>query len=198
MLRMGKALRLPESGYAAQTYRELEIPIVGAIEAPGTVDGGDCLWLDESTLAVGRGYRTNREGIRQLRAIMAGIGVEVLSFDLPHGNGPDECLHLMSLISPVAENLAVVYPPMMAVAFVELLRERGWRFVEVPTEEMASLGCNVLALAPGVCLLNAGNPVVSAKLRAEGCEVLTYEGSEISVNREGGPTCLTRPILRAV
>jgi len=196
LLRMGKELRRDETAFHARTYGELGIPILGEIFAPGMVEGGDTLWIDDKTLAVGRGYRTNSEGIRQLSIILGEIGVEVLAFDLPHWHGEAECMHLMSMISPVAGDLAVVYPPLMAVAFVELLRDRHWRFVEVPDEEFDSMGCNVLALAPGKALMVDGNPITKSRLEADGVEVLTYEGSEISLNRQGGPTCLTRPILR--
>lgn len=196
LLRVGKELRRDETAFHAKTYGELGIPILGEIVEPGTVEGGDTLWLDERTLAVGRGYRTNAEGIRQLSIILSEIGVEVLVYDLPHWHGEAECMHLMSLISPVAADLAVVYPTLMAVAFVEELRGRGWRFVEVPDAEFDSMGTNVLALAPGRVLMLAGNPITKQRLEADGVEVLTYDGSEISANRQGGPTCLTRPILR--
>lgn len=196
LLRPGKALRLPEVALHERTYLELGIPIAGRIEAPGTVEGGDTLWLDERTLAVGRGYRTNGAGIRQLRAILAPLGIEVLAFDLPHWRGPGECLHLMSFISPVAERLAVAYPPLMAVPFVEELLGRGWAFIEVPDEEFESHGCNVLALAPMRVLVCDGNPVTRARLEDAGVSVVAYSGDEISHNRAGGPTCLTRPLLR--
>ena len=196
ILRMGKEARRDEPALHAATYRDLGIPILGAIEVPGTVEGGDTLWLDERTLAVGRGYRTNEAGIQQLRSIMAPLGVDVLAFDLPHWHGPGECLHLMSLISPLADRLAVIYPPLMAVAFVQELHDRGWRLVEVPDEEFATMGCNVLTLAPGRCLMLDGNPGTRQRLEAAGCQVLTYVGAEISLNRAGGPTCLTRPVWR--
>lgn len=196
LLRPGKALRLPEVALAEQTYAQLGIPIAGRIEAPGTVEGGDTLWLDERTLAVGRGYRTNDEGIRQLRAILEPHRVEVLTVDLPHWHGPEECLHLMSFISPVAERRAVVYLPLMAVSFVEELQRRGWQFIEVPDEEFNRHGCNVLALAPNQVLVCDGAPVTRGRLEAAGCTVTAYMGDEISHNRAGGPTCLTRPILR--
>ena len=198
LLRPGKALRLPEVAATEATYREMGIPIAGRIEAPGTVEGGDTLWLDERTLAVGRGYRTNDEGIRQLREILAPQGVEVLVVDLPHWHGPEECLHLMSFISPVAEKTAVVYLPLMSVPFVQELQRRGWDFIEVPDEEFDRHGCNVLALAPGKVLVCDGAPVTRQRLIERGCEVLVYQGDEISHNRAGGPTCLTRPILRAM
>jgi N-dimethylarginine dimethylaminohydrolase len=197
LLRPGKELRLAEVDLAERTYAELGIPIVGRIEAPGTVEGGDTLWLDERTLAVGRGYRTNSEGIRQLAALLAPYGIGTITVDLPHWRGPDECLHLMSFISPVAERLAVVYLPLMSVPFVQELQHRGWSFIGVPDEEFETHGCNVLALAPMRVLVCEGSPITRDRLRAAGCEVATYVGSELSHNRAGGPTCLTRPILRA-
>jgi N-dimethylarginine dimethylaminohydrolase len=196
LLRPGKTLRLPEVALAERAYAELGIPILGRIEAPGTVEGGDTVWLDERTLAVGRGYRTNDEGIRQLRSILDGIGVAVLTVDLPHWRGPGECLHLMSFISPIAERVAVVYLPLMSVPFVQELERRGWSFIEVPDEEFDTHGCNVLTLAPLRALVCDGNPVTRGRLEAAGCEVIAYTGDEISHNRAGGPTCLTRPILR--
>jgi dimethylargininase len=196
LLRPGKELRLPEVELAERTYAELGIPIFGRIEAPGTVEGGDTLWLDERTLAVGRGYRTNDEGIRQLRALLAPHGIDVMTVDLPHWRGPDECLHLMSFISPVAERLAVVYLPLMSVPFVQELQRRGWSFIEVPDEEFETHGCNVLALAPLRVLVCDGSSVTRSRLGAAGCEILVYTGDELSHNRAGGPTCLTRPILR--
>lgn len=197
LLRPGKKLRLSEVRFAEDTYARLGVPILGKIEAPGTVEGGDTMWLNEETLAVGRGYRTNAEGIRQLSEILGGIGVTVLAFDLPHFNGPAECLHLLSLISPVAENLAVVYPPLMAVSFIETLREYGWNLIDIAEEEFATQASNVLAIAPGQLIMLDGNPVTRKRLEFWGCEVEIYAGEEISFNRFGGPTCLTRPILRA-
>lgn len=196
LCRMGKPLREPEVDLAEQTMGELGIPIAGRITDPGRVEGGDCLWVDEHTLAVGRGYRTNLEGICQLAEILGEQDVEVLSYDLPHWNGPGECLHLLSLISMVDDDLAVVYRPLMAVAFVQMLEERGIQLVDIPEDEFVSQGCNVLALGPRKCLLLRENVGTAERLRAAGCEVLLYKGDEISHNRTGGPTCLTRPLLR--
>lgn len=197
LLRMGKAVRADEPAFHARTYADLGIPILGEIEAPGSVEGGDTLWLDEHTLAVGRGYRTNDAGIAQLQSLLEPLGVTVLPYDLPYWHGPRACLHLMSLISPVGPSAAVVHMPLMAVSFVEELCRRDWQLIEVPPDEFDSMGSNVLALGPMKCLVLAGNPGTRQRLEAAGCEVITYEGSEISLNREGGPTCLTRPILRA-
>jgi dimethylargininase len=196
LMRMGKELRRVEATFHADTYADLGIPIIGSIKDPGMVEGGDVLWLDDRTLAVGRGYRTNQEGIRQLRNIVRELDIDVLAYDLPHWHGVGECMHLMSMLSPVASDLAVVYLPLMAVALVEELKERAWRIVEVPDEEFDSMGCNVLALAPGRCLMIEGNPETRRRLEKAGCEVLTYQGDEISLNRGGGPTCLTRPLWR--
>ena len=146
---------------------------------------------------MGQGFRTNAEGLRQLRVILSGIGVEVLPVELPYFTGPAACLHLLSLISLVDHDLAVIYPPLLAVPFWKTLRDRCVRLVEVPAEEFPSMGPNVLALAPGRCLMLEGNPVTRRRLEEAGCEVLTYKGREISLKAEGGPTCLTRPVWRA-
>ncbi len=147
-------------------------------------------------MAVGRGYRTNSEGIEQLSAILAPMGVKVITVDLPHWHGPDECLHLLSLISLLDRDLAVVYLPLLSVEFVKYLHAKKIQLVEIPDEEFASQGCNVLALEPRRCLMLEENVESIRRLRAAGCEVLTYQGKEISHNRSGGPTCLTRPLLR--
>lgn len=196
LLRPGKPQRVDEVAFHAKTYAEIGIPILGAIEAPGTVEGGDTLWIDDTTLAVGRGYRTNREGIRQLQAIVEPLGVEVVSYDLAHYHGPGECLHLMSFISPVDYRLAVVYVPLMPVQLVEDLQARGWRFIEVPDEEFEPMACNVLAVGPRDVITMDGNPVTRERMEAAGCRVRVYPGQEISFNRAGGPTCLSRPLWR--
>ena len=199
ILRMGKHERREEPALAEQLYRSLGVPVIGRIEDPGTVEGGDTMWLDDATLAVGVGYRTNMAGIRQLERIFADarLGIEIVPVPLPHWNGPDECLHLLSLISPVLGDLAIGYPKLMPVPFVQLLVDRGWRLVEIPDDEFASQGCNVLTIRPGLVVMLEPNPVSRERLAAEGVEVLTYAGEEISHNRAGGPTCLTRPIWRS-
>jgi N-dimethylarginine dimethylaminohydrolase len=196
LTRMGKQLREAEVDLAARTLDELGIPVIGRITAPGKVEGGDTCWIDERTLAVGRGYRTNAEGILQLHDLLAPRGVAVIGFDLPYWHGPSECLHLLSLISMLDHDLAVVYLPLLPTAMVELLEKHGVRLVSIPDEEFASQGCNVLALGPRRCVLLKENVVTAERLRAAGCEVITFSGDEISHNRTGGPTCLTRPILR--
>lgn len=196
LTQMGKPLREAEVALAARTLGEIGIPVVGRIAAPGKVEGGDTCWIDERTLAVGRGYRTNSEGILQLHDLLAPRGVAVIGYDLPHWHGPSECLHLLSLISMLDRDLAVVYLPLLPTAMVELLTERNIRLVPIPDEEFVSQGCNVLALGPRRCVLLKENVVTIERLRAAGCEVITYSGDEISHNRTGGPTCLTRPLLR--
>ena len=196
LCRMGKPLREREVEVMAATLGDLGIPIPGRIVGPGTVEGGDCCWLDPRTLLVAHGYRTNGEGIRQLTAILEPLGVRVLMMPLPHWHGPDECLHMLSLISPLDERLAVVYRPLLSVPILGELAARGYELIDIPEAEFATQGCNVLALGPRRCLMLRDNVETIARLRAAGCEVVTYVGDEISHNRSGGPTCLTRPLWR--
>lgn len=196
LLRPAKALRLGELRLAEHVLEQLAIPIVARITGPGTVEGGDCCWLDEHTLAVGRSYRTNMEGIQQLAAMLVQQEVDVVWFDLPHWHGRGEVLHLLSLISPVDARMAVVYLPLLPVRLAELLEERSYELIEVPDDEFPTQGANVLALAPRRCVLLRENVVTAQRLRAAGCDVITFAGEEISHNRTGGPTCLTRPLLR--
>ena len=197
VLKMGKALRRGEETALAARLEALGVPIAFRLEGDATAEGGDLMWLDEKTLVAGHGFRTNALGIEQLRAGLASLGVEILAFDLPYFTGPLACLHLMSFVSLLDRDLAVIFPPLAPVAFWQLLEERGVRLVEVPEEEFTSMGSNVLALAPRRCLMLEGNPRTQRRLEAAGCEVLTYRGREISLKTEGGPTCLTRAILRA-
>jgi N-dimethylarginine dimethylaminohydrolase len=196
LCRMGKRLRANEPSSQEAAFKRLGIPIVGAIAEPGCLEGGDVVWLDDRTVAVGRGYRTNDEGIRQFRALLATSIDELIVVPLPHWRGPGDVLHLMSLISPVDDNLAVVYSPLLPVPFRERLVERDFTFVEVPEDEFDSMGTNVLALAPRRCLMLTGNPRTRAALERAGAEVTDYKGDEISVKGAGGPTCLTRPLAR--
>lgn len=196
ILRMGKELRQGEEAAMARRFAELDIPIVATLSGTALAEGGDLLWLDEETLAVGLGFRTNAEGFRQLTEALAPHGIRTLPVELPYYQGPIACLHLLSLISIVDERVAVVYPPLMAVPFYQELQRRDFRLIEVPEAEFLTMGPNVLALAPGQCLMLEGNPVTKQGLEAAGCEVLTYRGNEISLKAEGGATCLTRPILR--
>lgn len=194
---MGKPARIGEPLAQAKSYKAAGLVILGQIQAPGTLEGGDVAWLDEHTLAVGHTYRTNEEGIRQLTALLSPHGVTVLPVALPHYKGPGDVFHLMSILSPVDKDLAVVYSPLLPIVFRNWLLDRGYTLVEVPDEEFDTMGCNVLALAPRECLMVAGNPQTQNALLAAGCIVHPYAGSEISVKGGGGPTCLTRPLLRA-
>jgi len=196
LCRMGKRARETEPDAQARAYAALGLEICGRIEPPGLLEGGDVVWLDARTLVVGRGYRTNSDGIRQLRALLGG-DVEVVEVPLPHWRGESDVMHLMSLLSPVDRDLAVVYSPLLPVPFRQLLLERGLELVEVCDEEFESMACNVLALAPRRCVMLAGNPRTRAALEQAGAEVVEYSGTEISVKGAGGPTCLTRPLTRA-
>ena len=192
-LRSGKPTRRGEEAIVGCWLAARGVPTAGRIEAPGTVDGGDTFWLRPDLFCVGRTLRTNGEGVRQLAPL---VGGDVRVFDVPYWRGDAELIHLLSVISPVADDLAVVYLPLLPVGLWELLGELGIRTIAVPDEEFATLGCNVLAVRPGVCVVAAGNPVTRRALEAVGCEVHPYPALEIGINGSGGPTCLTRPILR--
>jgi N-dimethylarginine dimethylaminohydrolase len=193
---MGKPQRTGEPGAQASAFAEWGIPVVGRIEPPGRLEGGDLVWLGPRTVAVGRGYRTNDEGIEQLRRLLGDAIDELIVVPLPHWRGPGDVFHLMSILSPVAHDLAVVYSPLMPVPFRDRLLARGLELVEVPDEEFDSMGANVLALAPRHVLMLAGNPRTRARLERAGVQVLEYVGQEISLKGGGGPTCLTRPLVR--
>jgi dimethylargininase len=197
VLSMGKGRRRGEEEPLARTLQDCGVPIYGRLEGDARVEGGDTLWLDHDTLAVGRGFRTNAEGVRQLRVLLEPLGVEVLDYDLPYFTGPDACLHLLSLISPVDVDLAVAYPPLMPTAFWAELARRGVRLLEVPEEEFVrTQATNVLAVAPRRCIMLDGSPVTRELLEMADCEVVTFPGPPLSFKAEGGPTCLTRPVLR--
>tara|TARA_R110000796_G_scaffold77584_1_gene173088 strand:- start:29928 stop:30803 length:876 start_codon:yes stop_codon:yes gene_type:complete len=195
---MGKAGRVNEPMSHREAYEAAGIKIFGQIEGPGTLEGGDVAWLDEKTLAVGNTYRTNPEGIRQLKALLEPKGIEVLTVDLPHYKGPSDVFHLMSILSPVDKDLTVIYSPLMPISFRQELIRRGFEFIEVPEDEFDSMGCNVLAISPRNCLMVDGNPSTEEQLKAAGCRVTTYQGDEISYKGGGGPTCLTRPMMREI
>jgi dimethylargininase len=195
LLRPGKPGRRDETAAAEVDLAAAGIPIRARMSEPATAECGDMFWLDGRTLVVGVGYRTNPAGVEQLRAFL-GDEVEIAVFDLPHFRGPDECLHLMSFVSPLAPDLAVAYLPMMPVRLLRLLRDRGVGLVEVPADEFESMGPNVLALAPRRALAIDGNPETCRRMEAAGVEVRTYAGREISRKGAGGPTCLTKPLAR--
>ena len=198
LCQMGKPQRAGEP-VAQETYlRSLGVPVLGSIQPPGRLEGGDVVWLGPRTLAVGRGYRTNADGIRQLQRLLGDTVDEVIAVALPHWRGPGDVFHLMSIISPIDRDLAVVYSPLMSIPFRERLLEDGMTLIEVPDEEFDSLGANVLALGPRRCVMVAGNPQTRARLERAGVDVLEYEGREISLKGGGGPTCLTRPLGRDV
>ena len=196
VLSLGKTLREGEEQPLARALEALDVPILGRLTGDARADGGDLLWLGPKTLVAGQGFRTNRQGAEQLRELLAPMGVEVLTAELPYFMGPNACLHLLSLISIVDDDLAVVYPPLFPVPLWKLLQERGFRTVEVPESEFMTMAPNVLATAPGRCVMIEGNPITQERLTAAGCDVRTYRGYELSLKAEGGPTCLTRPVLR--
>ena len=192
--RMGKTARRGEPAAQRDFFASLGLGIVGAVEAPGTLEGGDATWLDRRTLAVGHGYRTNEAGIEQLRDFLGDWIDELIVVPLPHHRGPGDVFHLMSIVSPLDHDLALVYSPLMPVPFRHALLDRGFELVEVPDEEFDSLGCNSLALAPRTCLLASGNSRTRARLERAGVDVIEFSASEISIKGGGGPTCLTRPL----
>ena len=196
LCRMGKTAREAEPTAHGEVYESLGIPVLGAIDGDGRVEGGDVAWLDDRTLVAGLGYRTNAAGIEQLRALLADRIDELVVLPLPHWRGPGDVFHLMSMFSPLDRSVALVYSPLMPVPFRSTLLERGFVLVEVPDDEFDSMGCNALALKPGQCVLVEGNPVTRRRVERAGVEVIEYSGIEISGRGSGGPTCLTRPIVR--
>lgn len=199
ILSMGKALRRSEPSLHEQAYERMGVPILGRIQDPGQVEGGDCVWVDERTLAVGRGVRTNQDGIQQLSNLLTPKGIAVYGFDLPLWHGEEACLHLMSVISPLADDLALVYAPLLPAAFYQMLRARGITLVEGDAGEFAAsngLSLNVLPTAPRQVIAVAGFPRTAAAMEAAGCAVATFEADALCIACEGGPTCLTRPVLR--
>jgi N-dimethylarginine dimethylaminohydrolase len=195
-LNPGKTNRVPEAKHHRDFLRENGTPTLGEITSPGIAEAGDIVWLDARTLLVGLGYRTNRQGIEQMRTLLHPHGVEVIAAPLPYGPGPSACLHLMSLISLLDETTAIVDLAWLAVETVELLRARGCRFIEIDYAERDTLACNVLSLGENRLVAIDANEKTNQRLRDAGFEVFTFPGSEICINGSGGPTCLTRPLLR--
>ncbi|MCH7934191.1 MAG: hypothetical protein IIC36_09415 [Gemmatimonadetes bacterium] len=193
---MGKPARRAEPAAQGAQFRAWGIPILGEIGGLGRLEGGDVAWLDERTVAVGRGYRTNDEGIRQFRALLSDAIDDLIVVPLPHWRGPHDVFHLMSIFSPLDRDLALVYSPLIPVSFREALLERGFGLVEVADEEFETMAANALAVAPRQCLLVEGNPRTRARLEEAGVQVTEYRGGEISLKGGGGPTCLTRPLER--
>ncbi|MGG3467603.1 arginine deiminase family protein [Neobacillus pocheonensis] len=196
ILKSGKKLRQSEAAVYKNFLIEKKIPILGELTGEAVADGGDLVWLDDRTLLIGRGYRTNDEAIEQIKEMTKDLVEECIVVQLPHDQGEDECLHLMSFISIVDDNLAVVYSRLMPVFLRQLLIKRGYQLIEVPDEEYHKLGCNVLALAPRVCVMVFGSSSTKEKLEEAGATVYEYEGNEISYLGTGGPTCLTCPVIR--
>ena len=194
LLLPGKEGRRREPEATVATLEGAGVPVVGRVELPATVEGGDTVWLDEQTLLVGIGYRTNPAALDALGAAFP--GVEVIAFDLPHWNGAGEVMHLMSFLSPLDRDLALVYTRIAPTRLMWLLAERGIRVVEVPDEEFETQGPNVLALGPRRALALEGNDETRRRMERAGVDVVTYRGDEISRKGDGGPTCLTRPLLR--
>jgi N-dimethylarginine dimethylaminohydrolase len=197
VFQMAKPVRQDEPGHLGTALEAAGVPVVARLGGAARADGGDFVWLDPQTMIVGRSYRTNAAGVAQMRPILAAEQVTVLSVDLPHDLGPGHVLHLMSFLSPVAADLAVVFPPLAPVALMETLADRGVKVVAVDAGEYAAMACNVLAVRPRQVIMLEGNPVTRRALERHGCEVHCYAGSEISLKGDGGPTCLTQPLLRA-
>jgi N-dimethylarginine dimethylaminohydrolase len=197
LLRMAKPIRSDEPNHFRRTLEGIGVPILGELTAPGFADGGDKVWLDEKTILIGHSYRTNQEGIEQIRKLLAPFGVEVFSFDLPHYEGPGAVLHLMSVLSPISYDKAVVYEPLAPVRLLEFLKSRGITWFTVSEKEMLTQGSNILAVAPGVVVLAAGNPEIEKKLREAGISVHLFAGENVAVKGDGGPTCLTAPLIRS-
>jgi N-dimethylarginine dimethylaminohydrolase len=195
---MGKPARKNEPTAERNAFENHKIKILGEITHPGTLEGGDVAWIDQHTLAVGHTYRTNWEGIRQLKHLVEPHGIKVWVAEMPHYKGPSDVFHLMSVLSPVDKNLAVVYSSLMPISFRNGLLDHEFSFVEVPDAEWDSMGCNVLAIAPREVVMVKGNPITKQRLLDAGCKVHEYEGQEISVKGGGGPTCLTRPLERFI
>lgn len=195
---MGKPARESEPMALKAYCLDHHIPVLGEITAPGTLEGGDLAWVREDCLAVSHGYRTNPDGILQLRALLQPFDIQIIEVDLPHYKGPADVFHLMSIFSPVDRDLALVYSPLMPVRFRNYLLDLDYHLIEVPDSEFETMGCNVLALAPRTCVMVSGNPHTANALRHAGCTVFEYEGQEISLKGGGGPTCLTRPLKRSM
>ncbi|MCI0416321.1 arginine deiminase family protein [bacterium] len=192
----GKVSRRGEGSALEDAFCKWDIPILGRIEGEATAEGGDLVWLDQHTLIAGRGFRTNSAGIEALRKLLKPLGAEVLDFDLPYWNGPGEVLHLMSFLSLIDSDLAVVYRRLMPAVLFEFLESRKIQMIDVPEKEYDSLGCNILTIAPRRVLMIRDNAITSTRLKEAGCEVLEFDGQEIGYKGSGGPTCLTRPVLR--
>ena len=193
---MGKKNRISEIENVKIFLKNNEIPIIGEISAPGKLEGGDIVWIDKYNIAIGIGYRSNIEGAKQLGEILSGCVKNIIPVPLPHWNGPNDCLHLMSNLSPIDSNLFLVFSKLLPVQFIQYLKENKIELIEVPFKEYETMACNVLAIAPREVIMLEGNPITKNLLENENVIVHTYKGSEISLKGAGGPTCLTKPFLR--
>ena len=193
---MGKKSRKNEPKALKGFLSDNNISVIGEIKYPGIIEGGDIIWITNRTIAVGEGYRTNKEGIRQLKEILGDEIDDLIRVPLPHWLGPESCLHLMSNVSPIDHNLYLIYPKLLPVKFIKYLKSLNIKLINVPDKEYESMACNVLSLAPKKCIMMSGNPITKKLLESNNVEVFTYDGSEISLKGAGGPTCLTRPIYR--
>jgi N-dimethylarginine dimethylaminohydrolase len=196
LLQMGKRVRQPEPAQIRKDLERIGVPILGELTGSAIADGGDKVWLDAKTLLIGHGYRTNGEGIAQIRKMLAPYGVEVHAFDLPHFQGPDAVLHLMSVLSPISQDKAVVYEPLAPIRLLEFLKSRNITWLTVNDTEVHTQGANILTVEPNVVVLAAGNPEIEGKLRKSGVTVHIFNGANVAVKGDGGPTCLTAPLLR--
>jgi len=196
LLQMGKRVRRPEPAQIRQDLERIGVPILGELTGSAIADGGDKVWVDAKTLLIGHGYRTNSQGIEQIKNLLAPFGVDVFSFDLPHFQGPDAVLHLMSVLSPISRSRAVVYEPLAPVRLLEFLKSRDISWLTVNDQEVHTQGANILTVAPDVVVLAAGNPEIEGKLRKAGVSVNIFDGANVAVKGNGGPTCLTAPLLR--
>jgi N-dimethylarginine dimethylaminohydrolase len=195
-LHMAKPARRREPSHAADELERLGIPVLGTLHGDAYADGGDRFWLDATTVAIGLGYRTNRAGARALQELLAPEGVHVEAYDMPHDEGPAHVLHLQSFLSAATEDLCVVYEPLAPVRLLTDLRERGIEWIAIDRESYLGMGSNVLPVRPGVVVMGRSAPAVQRALEQRGVEVHTYDGSELSLKGDGGPTCLTAPLLR--
>ena len=196
LLQMGKRVRQPEPAQIRKDLERIGVPILGELTGSAIADGGDKVWLDAKTLLIGHGYRTNGEGISQIKKMLAPFGVEVHAFDLPHFQGPSAVLHLMSVLSPISHSRAVVYEPLAPIRLLEFLKSRNISWLTVNDTEVHTQGANILTVAPDVVVLAAGNPEIEGKLRESGVTVHIFNGENVAVKGDGGPTCLTAPLLR--
>lgn len=195
-LNMAKAVRKTEPGHARAEFERLGIPVLGALDGDAYLDGGDRFWLDDTTAAIGLGYRTNRKGANALQSLLRPEGIHVEAYDMPHDQGPDYVLHLQSFLSAATEDLFIVFEPLAPVRLLQDIRERGIDWIAIDEESYHAMGCNVLAVRPGVVVVVDGAPKVRKALEAKGVEVHAYDGTDLSLKGDGGPTCLTAPLLR--